>query len=78
MMDGVLAGEDLSDEGNAFAEVYFNFERGTYLQDYEKLLGAGLPTLYHVADSWENYAILRTCIDQRFAEWKSGVLKSAD
>ncbi len=77
LMDGTLTNEDLSDEGNAFAQAYFDFERGIYLRDYEELLCGGLPTMYHVSDSWENYGVLRARIDVRFAEWKNGALQSA-
>src|SRR4051794_15077916 len=57
--DGVLMDEMLSEEGNHFAQQYFDFERGAYLRNYEELLGKGLPTMYHVADSWPNYEKLK-------------------
>jgi hypothetical protein len=61
-MDDMLNGE-----GKAFSQAYFDFERGPFLVDYEQLLGKSLPTLYHVADTWENYDLLKARIDERFA-----------
>jgi hypothetical protein len=71
-MDGKLTDEDLSDEGNAFTKVYFDFDVGQYLKDYEQTLCAGLPTMYHVADSWESYDRLKPILDKRLAAWRAG------
>src|ERR1044071_8963553 len=68
--DGVLSDEMLSDEGNAFAQDYYLAE-GRYLQDYDDLLCDGLPSLYHVQDTWENYAKLKAKIDERYVGWKN-------
>lgn len=65
----VLASDMLSDVGNAFARDYVDFERGSFLSDYEALLASDLPSVYHVADTWENYEKLRARLDARFAEW---------
>jgi hypothetical protein len=62
--------EDLNDEGNAFAAVYFDFERGSYIADYERVLVQDLPSQYHVADTWENFDRLKPVLDQRFQEWR--------
>lgn len=62
--------EDLNDEGNAFAASYYDAEDG-YLSDYERVLSEGLDTLYHVADTWENYDKLSPVIDSRFAAWRA-------
>jgi len=70
-MDGKLTDEDLSDEGNAFTKVYFDFEVGQYLKDYEEILCEDLPTTYHVADSWENYERLKSILDSRLAAWRA-------
>ncbi len=69
--DGTLGPEELSFEGNRFALHYFNLDRGDYLKDYERVLGSGLPSLYHVQDTRENFDKLRPVIDQRFADWKA-------
>jgi hypothetical protein len=73
--DGKLTVENLSDEGNAFTAHYFNFESGQYLADYEETLGQDMPAgpngLYYVADSWENFDILKPVLDSRLAEWRA-------
>jgi hypothetical protein len=60
----------LNDEGNAFAQYYFDFNRGRYLDDYGELLAGDLPTMYHVRFTPENRVILDKRIDERFTEWR--------
>ena len=65
--------EDLSDEGNAFAKDYYNVAEGQvcrYFEDYERTLVDDLPSLYHVADTWQNYDKIAAVISQGFEEWK--------
>ena len=69
--DGKFTDEDLSDEGNAFARAYFDFEKGAYLGDYEETLAQDVPELYYVKDSWENFDRLKPLLDRRYAEWKA-------
>jgi hypothetical protein len=69
--DGKLTDGDLSDQGNAFAHAYFDLETGNFLADYEGSVGQSLPSLYHVADSWETYGKLKPILDRRFSEWKA-------
>jgi hypothetical protein len=62
--------EDLNDDGNAFAKEYYEKTgAGGYLSDYETTLGGGLPSLYHVADTWENFDRIAAVIDRRYAQW---------
>ena len=68
--DGCLIDDMLSDEGNAFSQDYFDFERGKFLTDYEELLRGELPSLYHVANTWNNYDRLRERLNQRYAQWQ--------
>jgi hypothetical protein len=68
--DGTLMLDNISEQGNRFALPYFDFETGQYLADYEKTLAGKLPSLYHVADSWENYAKLKQVLDKRYSDWK--------
>jgi len=68
-MDGVLLIDDISETGNRFSLEYFDFDSGQYLTDYEKTLVGGLPTLFHVTDTWENYYKIKEVIDRRFLEW---------
>jgi hypothetical protein len=75
MCAGKFGSQDLSDEGNAFARVYWQDGEGMinargYLADYEATLCAGLSDLYRVADTWENFDALARVIDRRFEEWK--------
>ena len=63
--------QDLSEEGNAFAKAYFKSEnrRIDYLNDYQDTLGYAGPSVYHVADTWENYDLLAPVIQKRFDDW---------
>ena len=70
--DGKFIDEDLSEEGNAFAQEYFDFERGSYLKDYERLLLKKLPSLYHVSDTWANFDVLRPVLNKRLEDWRRG------
>ena len=72
--NGQFAEKDLNVEGNAFAEYYYrndDGERGAYFADYKKVLAAGLPSFWHVADSWGNCDKMAEVISRRFEEWKS-------
>ena len=69
--DGKFIDENLNDQGNAFAAAYFDLERGSYLSDYENVLGAGLPSLYHVPDTWQSFDTLKPVLDSRFTNWLS-------
>lgn len=68
--DGKFTDEDLNDEGNAFAREYFNLESGEYLADYEATVGVGLPELYYVKDTWENFDLLKPVLDERLRQWR--------
>jgi hypothetical protein len=68
--DGCLNSDMLTEEGRQFASDYFDFEHGQFLDDYEALLVKDLPSLYHVADTWENYNLIKSKIDERYDVWK--------
>jgi hypothetical protein len=68
--DGCLIDEMLTDDGNRFTKDYFDLEHGKYLADYQELLTKSLPSPYHVADTWENYDVIKKRIDERYATWK--------
>jgi hypothetical protein len=78
--DEKFTDEDLTDEGNAFAQAYFGppEARGQYLSDYEEALSGDEPTLYHIHDSWENYEKLSPVVERRFSEWKEGKLQTLE
>lgn len=67
---GVFDSTMLNNDGNSFARYYFDFEKGNFVGDYQVLLAAGLPSFFHVSDSWSNYSRLSNRINQRFDEWK--------
>jgi hypothetical protein len=69
---GEFLDEDLSAEGNAFAQSYFELEGGNYLGDYREYLVKGLASEYHVADTWSNFEKLKPILDRRFANWRRG------
>jgi len=67
--------EDLNDEGNRFAHAYYGNtpedEGQNYFSDYDRLFSKGLPSVYHLADTWENYDLIAPVITLRFQAWKS-------
>ena len=71
--DGKFTDEDLNELGNRFASDYFNFKAGSYLSDYEELLGDGCETLYHIPDTWNTFDSLRPVLDRRFTEWQASL-----
>jgi len=64
--DGVLLLEDLSKIGNLFSLHYFEFSSGLYPTDYTMTLCRDLPSIFHVADTWENYEKIKRVLDRRF------------
>lgn len=76
--DEKFTDEDLNDEGNAFTQAYFDLQTGKYLTDYESILGANVPSLYYVPDTWESFDKLSPIIKERFLQWKSGELETSD
>ncbi|WP_368865414.1 DUF7832 domain-containing protein [Stenotrophomonas maltophilia] len=69
--DGKFVDDLISDEANTFTAAYYDLEDGQYLEDYEEQLGADVPDLYHVADTWENFDRLAPVIARRFAAWQA-------
>ena len=59
----------LSPEGEAFTRSYY--ESNGYANDYDRVLGGELPSLYHVRDSWENFDKLAPVLDDRLAAWRA-------
>jgi len=70
--DRCLIDDMLSDEGNAFAQAYFDFERGDYLKDYGRVLQRDLPSEFHVPYTEPNYHAMCAAIDARHDAWKAG------
>jgi len=73
--DEKFGDEDLDEEGNRFARAYYEItqekEEASYLSDYERILSPGLPSLYHVADTWENYDMIAPVISARYQHWRT-------
>jgi hypothetical protein len=70
--DGRFTDEDLSVEGNAFTKAYFHTDGALYFADYREYLAKGLPSEYHVADSWASFDKLAPVLDRRLANWRRG------
>jgi hypothetical protein len=66
--DGCLASDMLMPEANEFARDYYDGHK--FAADYQKLLVRGLPSWYHVEDTWANYELLKRQIDSRYEAWK--------
>jgi hypothetical protein len=66
--------EDLSEDGNRFASAYYagtgDNAYGPYIDDYEAILSSRYPTLYHAADSWENYDLIAEQISRRYEAFR--------
>ena len=70
--DCCLISDMLSEEGNAFAMAYYDFDRGAYLPDYLSHLQGSLPSEFHVPYTPENERRIHAIIDQRYQEWNRG------
>lgn len=67
VLDGRLADEDLSLSVGQFASDYYD---PNYYEDYLGLFPE-VPSLYHVADTWQNYAKVERMLDRRFSDWSA-------
>lgn len=68
--DTCLIDDMLSDEGNAFSQSYFDFDKGEYLRDYIRLLQGSLQSEFHIPLTEEDYQQLKPIIDRRYEQWK--------
>lgn len=68
--DCCLIDDMLSDEGNRFAKIYFDFEKGAYIQDYAAALQGDLPTELHIPYTESGYRKMAAVIDKRFMDSK--------
>lgn len=72
---GVLSADDVNDEGRLFCNYYY--EPNTYFNDYRDtfikggLFKRGLPSDYHVQDTWDNYNKICKVIEKRFEAWNN-------
>lgn len=63
--------EDLNEEGLAFTEHYYHDDHHGYFNDYVQTLATSLPSLYNVADSWQNYDLIAPVITKAYQRWKA-------
>jgi hypothetical protein len=68
--DGVLLGEMLSKEGFNFALSYFDFDKGSYMTDYERTFKLTSEQVFVVQDTWDNYDKLKPVIDKAYEKWR--------
>lgn len=66
---GVFTESHLNEQGNAFAHAYFDFDTGSYLDDYVAKLAGDIPSAYHVQDTWASFDALAPTLDQRLRDW---------
>lgn len=69
LCDEKLVEADLNAEGKRFADAYYSEH---YINDYSECLDSDLPSLYHVADSAQNWAKMEAVLDRRFEAWRRG------
>jgi hypothetical protein len=69
-----FAEKDLNVEGNSFAEHYYRNsagEKGPFFADYRKTAAAGLPSFWHVPDTWESYDKIAPVITRQLEHWRN-------
>ena len=75
--DESFTNEDLNDEGNRFAQWYYESNkegRPNYFEDYcYTLTDNSHNSAYRLDDTWTNYDRMAPIIDRRFDEWKRGI-----
>ena len=75
-LDRCLVSDMLTDEGNAFADAYFDYDSGRYISDLIGTLQGSLPSEFHIPFTEETYARLNLVIDKRYSAWKAGDMAS--
>lgn len=68
--DYCLVDDMLNDEGNAFAQSYFDFSTGEYIGDFLEILVRKLPSEFHVPYTWKNQKKISHKISKRYSVWK--------
>ncbi|MEQ1501432.1 MAG: LON peptidase substrate-binding domain-containing protein [Myxococcota bacterium] len=70
-VDGAVIDDQFTDEGLAFVATYFDLRTGAFLGDWTQTMAAGLPSEFHVADTWDNAAKFAAMVDARHAAWRA-------
>ena len=68
-LDEKFFDELLNPEGRAFTRDYY--ETNGYANDYDRVLGGALDSLYEVKDTWENFDKIAAVLDERLAAWRT-------
>ena len=68
IVDGVLASDMLSDEGNAFTQYYYE---DLFFDNYELLFENSADSPYHVRDTKKNYKLVSKMITEAYEEWEA-------
>jgi len=69
--DEKFTDEDLNEQGNRFAEVYYLKDGPSgYLADYSSVFPDN-DDVYSVPDTWASFEKLKPIIDSRYSAWKS-------
>lgn len=68
--DYCLVDDMLNDDGNAFAQSYFDFSTGKYIDDYAALLARKVRSEFHVPYTWKNQKKIGHQISKRYVQWK--------
>jgi hypothetical protein len=71
--DEKFVDDELNAEAKRFTDAYY--ASNMYFDDYDKVVGKDLETLYEAPDTWETFDRLRPMLDRRFDEWKRGQLR---
>lgn len=66
--DGYLGSDLFTEKGNMFCFYYYG--GGLYKKDYQNTLAKGLPSIYHVVDSWDNFAEIGKVLSLRYLDWE--------
>ena len=74
-LDGKLEADHLTPEGQVFAERFV--ATGQYFEAYTRALAEGLPSPYHVEDTWEHFEALAPILDRAYAEITGGSVEPA-
>jgi hypothetical protein len=69
--DEKFTDEDLNEEGNEFALVYYQADKAPFNSDYDQTVCAGLDSVYEVPDTWETFDKLSPVIQKQYNEWKN-------
>lgn len=66
--EGRLTGELMNDDVFRFSKGYYG--PGKYEEDLTALFELNTLSIYAIEDNWENFAKVRTMLDERFEAWR--------